>query len=224
MSDAMPYIIRKWLRYYVIDMKSWQDRKQSVANPAKRRRTKCKGTQPLHQHGSIGGPVWGPGMDGPEGRRPAHNTTDAPVYPDDVRPGGPLIQDRVLPGNGSTSWRALPLEFLAQQYSWIFRETRGLQRESRPPDPRTALRLRREARAETLREWKRQLTAAAESESPGRIVADAILPCFEEGEQGTARSVVSCDTDALRAWLLWRVLVSHRERAHHPVPSLCGRL
>jgi hypothetical protein len=37
-----------------------------------------------------------------------------------------------------------------------------------------------QARAETLREWKRQLTAAAESEGPGRMVADAILPCFEK--------------------------------------------
>jgi hypothetical protein len=43
-----------------------------------------------------------------------------------------------------------PLELLAQQYSWTFQEARRLQRESRPPDTETILRLRRETRAATL--------------------------------------------------------------------------
>jgi hypothetical protein len=74
----------------------------------------------------------------------------------------------------------LPLELLAQQYFRVFRETRRLQREGRLPDPGTVLRLRREARAITLDKWKRQLTAAADSEGPSRLIADAILSCFEE--------------------------------------------
>jgi hypothetical protein len=119
-------------------------------------------------------------MGGPDGRRPAHHTVDVPIYTDDVCLCGALIQRTV-----SFLWvgalaGVLLLELLARQYSRIFRETRRLQREGCPPDPGTALRLRKEARAITLGEWKRQLTAAAESEGPGRSIVDAILPCFEE--------------------------------------------
>jgi hypothetical protein len=73
-----------------------------------------------------------------------------------------------------------PLKLLAQQHSRVFREARRLQREGRPPDPGTILRLRREARAVMLHNWKQRLEAAVESGDPGHRVADAILPCFEE--------------------------------------------
>jgi hypothetical protein len=52
------------------------------------------------------------------------------------------------------------LELLAQQYSWTFQEARRLQREGRPPDTETILRLRRETRAAKLVAWRRQLQAA----------------------------------------------------------------
>jgi hypothetical protein len=48
----------------------------------------------------------------------------------------------------------LPLELLALQHSRTFQKIRRLQREGRPPDPGTILRLRRKARETTLEEWR----------------------------------------------------------------------
>jgi len=74
----------------------------------------------------------------------------------------------------------LPLELLAQQHSRVFREARRLLREDRPPDPGTIFRLRREAQAVMLHDWRQRLEAAVVSGGSDHRVADAILPCFED--------------------------------------------
>jgi hypothetical protein len=82
------------------------------------------------------------------------------------------------------------LKLLAEQYSWTFQEARRLQREGHPPDPETILHLRREAWATTLTAWRQQLEAAVESDGPGHLVADAILPYFDKWKS-RGRLVVS---------------------------------